>query len=173
MSTTRAQTIVAVGLMMKPVGKPDAGNPHVRFDERGGETGSPNENRASPRLYKSRDASAISSPIHRAIWLAWWCIPPISRTVMAAPSRSHQSVGFTHGCDTSSPMAAMLARSCAARSRRWADGTSKSSSDPIEPKASWFCRAGGWSSVHSRGSEDAVGSPRISNAPSPAQQHGG
>jgi hypothetical protein len=26
---------------MKPVGKPDAGNPHVRFDERGGETGRP------------------------------------------------------------------------------------------------------------------------------------
>src|SRR6204780_5410290 len=25
--------------VMKPVGKPDAGNPHVRFDERGGETG--------------------------------------------------------------------------------------------------------------------------------------
>jgi hypothetical protein len=24
---------------MKPVGKPDAGNPHVRFDERGWETG--------------------------------------------------------------------------------------------------------------------------------------
>jgi len=24
---------------MKPVGKPDAGNPHVRFDERGGEAG--------------------------------------------------------------------------------------------------------------------------------------
>jgi len=23
---------------VKPVGKPDAGNPHVRFDERGGET---------------------------------------------------------------------------------------------------------------------------------------
>jgi len=23
---------------MKPVGKPDAGNPHVRFDERGGES---------------------------------------------------------------------------------------------------------------------------------------
>ena len=28
----------AVSLTMKPVGKPDAGNPHVRFDERGGET---------------------------------------------------------------------------------------------------------------------------------------
>jgi hypothetical protein len=27
-----------VGLTVKPVGKPDAGNPHVRFDERGGET---------------------------------------------------------------------------------------------------------------------------------------
>ena len=28
----------AVCLAMKPVGEPDAGNPHVRFDERGGET---------------------------------------------------------------------------------------------------------------------------------------
>ncbi len=27
-----------VGLTVKPVGKPDAGNPHVRFDERGRET---------------------------------------------------------------------------------------------------------------------------------------
>ena len=25
--------------VVKPVGEPDAGNPHVRFDERGGETG--------------------------------------------------------------------------------------------------------------------------------------
>jgi hypothetical protein len=30
---------VAACLTMKPVGKPDAGNPHVRFDERGRETG--------------------------------------------------------------------------------------------------------------------------------------
>ena len=29
----------AVCLAVKPVGKPDAGNPHVRFDERGRETG--------------------------------------------------------------------------------------------------------------------------------------
>jgi hypothetical protein len=28
---------------MKPVGTPDAGNPHVRFDERGGETGRAND----------------------------------------------------------------------------------------------------------------------------------
>ena len=30
--------VAAVGLTVKPVGKPDAGNPHVRFDERGWET---------------------------------------------------------------------------------------------------------------------------------------
>jgi hypothetical protein len=28
-----------VGLGVKPIGEPDAGNPHVRFDERGWETG--------------------------------------------------------------------------------------------------------------------------------------
>src|SRR5512136_1781213 len=40
---------------VKPVGKPDAGNPHVRFDERGWETGrrSGVSARAHPRLYKS------------------------------------------------------------------------------------------------------------------------
>jgi hypothetical protein len=38
---------------MKPVGKPDAGNPHVRFDERGWETGRRIgvSTRARPRLY--------------------------------------------------------------------------------------------------------------------------
>ena len=38
---------------MKSVGKPDAGNPHVRFDERGVETddGQPALHRATPRLY--------------------------------------------------------------------------------------------------------------------------
>jgi hypothetical protein len=32
---------------VKPVGEPDAGNPHVRFDERGGETDC---SLAAPRL---------------------------------------------------------------------------------------------------------------------------
>ena len=43
-----------VGLAVKPVGKPDAGNPHVRFDERGWETGRRFgvRARAHPRLYK-------------------------------------------------------------------------------------------------------------------------
>ena len=38
---------------MKPVGKPDAGNRHVRFDERGWETGRRQDvnARAHPRLY--------------------------------------------------------------------------------------------------------------------------
>ena len=43
---------------MKPVGKPDAGNPHVRFDERGRETGQCH--RARPRLYRSRARSGMS-----------------------------------------------------------------------------------------------------------------
>ena len=44
-----------VSLAVKPVGKPDAGNPHVRFDERGWETGRRSNvgARAHPRLYRS------------------------------------------------------------------------------------------------------------------------
>jgi methyl-accepting chemotaxis protein len=38
---------------MKPVGKPDAGNPHVRFDERGRETEAACRHRARPRLYRN------------------------------------------------------------------------------------------------------------------------
>jgi hypothetical protein len=34
----RAPPILSVCLAVKPVGKPDSGNPHVRFDERGWET---------------------------------------------------------------------------------------------------------------------------------------
>ena len=37
---------------MNSVGEPDAANPHVRFDERGWETGRPRSRyRAPPRLY--------------------------------------------------------------------------------------------------------------------------
>ena len=35
---------------MKPVGKPDAGNPHVRFDERGWETGRRPASAPAPNL---------------------------------------------------------------------------------------------------------------------------
>ena len=46
-------------LTVKPVGEPDAGNPHVRFDERGWETErwpqAPSY-RALPRLYHCKNA---------------------------------------------------------------------------------------------------------------------
>ena len=54
---TPAPNCPVVCLAVKPVGKPDAGNRHVRFDERGWETGrwpkGPSY-RAHPRLYLSR-----------------------------------------------------------------------------------------------------------------------
>ena len=41
-----------VSLAVNPVGEPDSGNPHVRFDERGGEPGRRlSRHRAHPRLY--------------------------------------------------------------------------------------------------------------------------
>src|SRR5262252_2601627 len=46
-----------VGLVVKPIGKPSAGNRHAQFDERGWDTGrwplAPSY-RAHPRLYHSR-----------------------------------------------------------------------------------------------------------------------
>ena len=39
MSKPRAVGLLAVCLTVKPVGEPDAGDRHVRFDERGWETG--------------------------------------------------------------------------------------------------------------------------------------
>jgi hypothetical protein len=55
MPSTRARAVVAVGPAVKPVGKPDAGNPHVRFDERGREPGRRLDvsARARPRLYQT------------------------------------------------------------------------------------------------------------------------
>ena len=44
---------------MKPVGKPDAGNPHVRFDERGRETGSASRPATAPFL-DSTTAPAVN-----------------------------------------------------------------------------------------------------------------
>ena len=51
---------------MKPVGKLDAGNPHVQFDERGWETGR-NANRLSyrahPRLYLSNSMRQVGAAV--------------------------------------------------------------------------------------------------------------
>ena len=56
---------------MKPVGKPDAGNPHVRFDERGWETGRRPASAPAPNLDSTAGvfgrhvhlASAIRNPL--------------------------------------------------------------------------------------------------------------
>src|SRR3954469_2772516 len=54
-------SVAAVCREVKPVGKPDAGNPHVRFDERGRETErcrmAPSH-RARPRLYNCERLNA-------------------------------------------------------------------------------------------------------------------
>ena len=52
---------------MKPAGKPDAGNPHVRFDERGWETGRCSPSVPAPTL-DSTDA-ARRSVRHKAMTL--------------------------------------------------------------------------------------------------------
>ena len=89
-----------------------------------------------------------------------------------ARSRSPRSASAIHGCATSLPMAAMPETSCVALSPRSANGRSKSSSDPIGRRASWFFRAGGSSKEHSRGLAAAADSPRILKGPSPAQRPG-
>ena len=48
---------------MKPVGKPDAGNPHVRFAERGWETG---------RRYASPPAPILDSTVCQRPWCSVW-----------------------------------------------------------------------------------------------------
>jgi hypothetical protein len=44
---------------MKPVGKPDAGNPHVRFDERGWET---DRSRGTAPILDSTGRPAVIDP---------------------------------------------------------------------------------------------------------------
>jgi hypothetical protein len=63
---------------MKPVGKPDAGNPHVRFDERGGETGcfgdtAPLLDSTGPRTFSVLKTclSCRSTEAERAIAPVW------------------------------------------------------------------------------------------------------
>jgi hypothetical protein len=58
----RAPMAAAVGLEVKPVGEPDAGNPHVRFDERGEETGRWSIDPKLPRLSSTlREKCDVSS----------------------------------------------------------------------------------------------------------------
>lgn len=65
-SYVRAQWTPAVGRTVKPVGKPDAGNQHVRFDERGWET---------ERLLRAQPPRPSSTLFIRA-WFAGGVIAP-------------------------------------------------------------------------------------------------
>src|ERR671919_202053 len=60
-ATPKSHGISFVSLTVKPVGKPDARNGHVRFDERGWETGRRAivSTRVHPRLYHERDGPRI------------------------------------------------------------------------------------------------------------------
>src|ERR1700731_3692513 len=74
---TRLLWIVTDSFTTKSIGEPDAGNRHVRFDERGWETGgwpTALSHRARPRLY-------FSSPNSRRMFLA----EKKGRTVPLAP----------------------------------------------------------------------------------------
>src|SRR4051794_38411168 len=57
----RASWPAAVGLAMNPVGKPDAGNRHVRFDERGEETERCRMAQATAPLLDSTRSSGLRS----------------------------------------------------------------------------------------------------------------
>ena len=168
MPSTRAQTVVAVGFAVKPVGKPDAGNPHVRFDERGRETG--HCHRARPRLYRSKDVSATSPWTRKGCCSAWSCTPPPSRTRTALAACSGASSRCVAGCGQCSPTAAttVWARcspaSCSASP--WS-----SSSVSLARRALSCCRAGGlwertlgWLGRWRRLSKDYERLPEVSEA---------
>src|SRR5271166_744695 len=68
----RTLTLVAraVCLTMKPVGEPYAGNPHVRFDERGWETERCRMAQATAPILDSTMASNVLNFWRSAIWSA-------------------------------------------------------------------------------------------------------
>ena len=65
----RAVSLLSVNLTVKPVGKPDAGNRHVRFDERGWETGRCRMAQATAPILDSTIASVIAAQQHVRSWV--------------------------------------------------------------------------------------------------------
>jgi hypothetical protein len=55
-------TVDAVCLVVKPIGKPNAGNRHVRFDERGWETGRCPMAQATAPILDSTSSEELISP---------------------------------------------------------------------------------------------------------------
>src|SRR5215213_8425385 len=98
MPSTRARAVIAVGLAVKPVGKPDAGNPHVRFDERGRETGCCRMAQATAPVLDSTmcprcgdlkaGISVILQGIGRDQWGWRWTVPRVKKAMPLSGSRS-------------------------------------------------------------------------------------
>src|SRR5580698_8175571 len=61
---TRGEKASCREFVVKPVGKPDAGNPHVRFDERGGETGRSRD--TAPLLDSTAKSLSFHQPHRRS-----------------------------------------------------------------------------------------------------------
>jgi len=69
---------------MKPVGKPDAGNPHVRFDERGGET------RPAP---PAQEPAPLQSQAHDA-WLELRLVDDALGITIDEPTNPTSQTGY-------------------------------------------------------------------------------
>jgi hypothetical protein len=73
-------------IVVKPVGKPDAGNPHVRFDERGRETGRGND--TAPFLDSTGPPRFLPANQN--------CNRPHDRTICANPAARRSPWSPTH-----------------------------------------------------------------------------
>jgi len=88
------------------VRKPDAGNPPVRFDERGVETERLRRHRATPRLYQSSEDRATL-----IVLKAFARVLPMARLVVPAQSERMLNFGrFSRGMDTAPRSASLRGR---------------------------------------------------------------
>src|SRR6187401_1007807 len=96
---------------MKPAGKPDAGNPHVRFDERGRETERTlKRHRALPRLYRSTDVSAMHSSIRMGVASYSSRTQQASKIAMAADRSCESRAASSHSSNAFLLMAVVPVR---------------------------------------------------------------
>jgi hypothetical protein len=97
---------------------------------------------------------------------------PTFRIVMAPSMSSGRSATASRGCGISSLMVVMSATSSGKHSPVWANGPSRSSSDPTPSKDSTSCPGAGSWNAPSHGSAAAAGSPRTGKRPSLPQPPG-
>src|ERR1700730_16934673 len=119
---------------------------------------------------KSKDASAISSPIRLASSSAPRFTPPIFKTAMAPRSSSKPFTISSPGCATSSPIVPIPATNWRRLSPDSAAGRSRSSNETL-PASSCF-PAGGWSNALSLGSIATAAWPKTLRLRSPVPRLG-